>query len=135
MKFSVLIHKLAYLGAIGVSIMIFFFIIGCTWIGYEVKSNCRDAKSQYEGDCVEALTALVQDENRGYSERNSAIWALGQLGDSRALPVLEGYYTGDIPEREPLDGTISQYELKKAIHLARGGTNIGAPFWRFGIEN
>jgi hypothetical protein len=56
--------------------------------------------------------------------RNSAIWALGQLGDGRALPALERYYMGIIPDREPFDEMISQYELNKALHLAKGGTNI-----------
>jgi hypothetical protein len=72
----------------------------------------------------------LEDENRSFKARNSAIWALGQFGDSRALPVLEKYYTGNIPDREPLNGTISQYELKKAIKLAKGGTNISAFIWR-----
>jgi hypothetical protein len=57
---------------------------------------------------------------------------LGQYGDNRALPALQNYYTGDIPEKEPLDKMISQYELKKAIKLAKGGLNITALFWRIG---
>jgi hypothetical protein len=32
---------------------------------------------------------------------DSAIWALGQLGDDRALQMLEHFYTGDIPDRAP----------------------------------
>jgi hypothetical protein len=123
-------QKLFYLGAIGVSVFLLFFIIGTTWIGYEVKSQCQEAQRAYSGDCVEALISLLEDENRSFRERNSAIWALGQLGDNRALPVLEKYYTGNIPDREPLDGTISQYELKKAINLASGGLNLGAFVWR-----
>jgi len=59
---------------------------------------------------------------------------LGQLGDNRTLPVLQSYYTGDIPEREPLDKTISQYELKKAINLTSGGFNMSAIIWRVGYE-
>jgi len=55
---------------------------------------------------------------------------LGQLGDSRALPVLQGYYTGNIPSKESLDKTISQYELEKAIKLTSGGFNVTAIFWR-----
>jgi len=56
------------------------------------------------------------------------------LGDSRALPTLQKYYTGNIPNREPLDGVISQYELKKAINLTSGGVNLTAIFWRYGID-
>ncbi|MGI5826695.1 MAG: HEAT repeat domain-containing protein [Patescibacteria group bacterium] len=123
-------QKLFYLGAIGVSIFLLFFIISTTWIGYGVKSQCQEAQRDYSRDCVESLISLLEDENRSFRERNSAIWALGQLGDNRALPVLEKYYTGNIPDREPLDGTISQYELKKAINLASGGLNLGAFVWR-----
>jgi len=60
-------------------------------------------------------------------KRNHAIWALGQLGDKRALPSLEKLYTG-----EPCDHSkyVCQYELKKAIKLCRGGLNITAWTWR-----
>jgi hypothetical protein len=123
-------QKLFYLGAIGVSIFLLFFIIGTTWIGFEVKSHCREAQRAYGGDCVESLIALLKDENRGFRERNSAIWALGQLGDRRALSALESFYTGNIPAKESLDKTISQYELKKAVNLTSGGLNLGAFVWR-----
>ncbi|MGI6278754.1 MAG: HEAT repeat domain-containing protein [Patescibacteria group bacterium] len=126
-----------YLAAIGFSILLLFFFITASWIGHEAKSLCREAQSEYgkdlsvdREDCVEALIALLEDESRGFRARNRAIWGLGQFGDSRALPVLEKYYTGDIPDREPLDKTISQYELEKAITLVSGGTNIAAWVWR-----
>lgn len=135
MKFKNIKEKIFYLMAIGASIFLLFFVICCTWIGYEVKTQCQDAQREYGGDCTEALIKLLNDENRGFRARNDAIWILGQLGDSRALPVLENYYTGNIPLREPLDETISQYELKKAVNLTSGGLNITAFFWRSGIIN
>ncbi|HQM15819.1 MAG TPA: hypothetical protein PLM16_01280 [Candidatus Woesebacteria bacterium] len=52
------------------------------------------------------------------------------MGDKRAKSVLDKYYTGVIPDREPLDDTISQFELEKAIKLFNGGTNITAWIWR-----
>jgi len=134
MKIKNLKEKLFYLTAIGSSIFLLFFFIGSVWIGYEAKNLCQNARWQYGGDCVEALIAQLNDENQGFRARNHAIWALGQLGDNRALPVLQKYYTGNIPDREPLDKTISQYELKKAVNLASGGTNITAWMWRWGIK-
>lgn len=126
-----LFPKLLLLAGIGVSIFLLFFVVSVTWIGYSVKQKCQDASHEYdEPDCVTALSELVADDSRGYRARNSAIWALGQLGDSRALPVLEKYYTGNTPDREPLNESISQYELKKAIKLTSGGTNLTAIFWR-----
>jgi len=129
-----LLGKILYLGAIGISIGMLFFVVTCTLIGYGVKNQCADAKAAYGGECVEALITLLDDENRSFRSRNSASWALGQLGDGRALPILEKYYTGEIPEREPQDKGISQYELKKAIKLAGGGLNLTAWAWRRGAN-
>lgn len=130
MKIKKIKQTIFYLAAVGLSIFLLLFFIGGVWIGYDVKDTCKDAQAAYGGDCVEALTSLLEDESRSYRARNSAIWALGQFGDSRALSVLEKYFTGDIPDREPLNETISQYELKKAINLASGGVNISAFIWR-----
>jgi hypothetical protein len=151
MKIKNLKHKLIFVSVAGLSIFLIFFVILCSWIGYEVKDQCQEAEREYGGDlpagpetletspedsnrsrqdCVESLMNLLNDENGGFRARNSAIWALGQLGDSRALQVLESYYIGVIPDREPLDRTLSQYELKKAINLVNGGFNISAFVWR-----
>lgn len=127
-------QPIIFFGAIGVSIFLLFFVITCTWIGFDVKTKCFDAKKEYGGSCTESLISLLENENRGFRARNSAIWALGQLGDSDALPVLQKFYTGNIPNREPLDKTISQYELKKAINLTSGGKNITAIFWRYNLD-
>ncbi len=134
MKLKNIKQTVFYLAAIGFSIFLLTFFITGVWIGYSAKDTCKEAQSEYGGDCVEALTSLLEDENRSYQARNNAIWALGQFGDSRALPVLEKYYTGNIPDREPLNKTISQYELKKAINLTSGGINITAFIWRNSIE-
>jgi hypothetical protein len=129
-----LLRKIGYAAAVGICILLLFFVIGVTWIGFDVKSQCRQAQSEYGGDCTEALISLLQDESRGFRVRNDAIWALGQLGDSRAAGVLQGLYTGNIPPREPLDAGISQYELRKAVNLTSGGQNILAILWRHGID-
>jgi hypothetical protein len=135
MKIKNIKQKVFYISALGISIFLLFFVITCSWIGYEVKNQCQSAKREYSGDCVEALTKLLNDENKGFRDRNSAIWALGQLGDSRVLPVLQSYYAGNITAREPLDKSISQYELKKAINLTSGGFNITSFIWRNRILN
>jgi len=124
----------AYAAAVGLCILLLFFVIAVTWIGFDVKTQCTAARSDYGGDCVEALVSLVQDESRGYRNRNNAIWALGQLGDSRAHAPLQSLYTGVIPPREPLDAGISQYELRKAVDLTGGGANPMAVLWRFNID-
>jgi hypothetical protein len=129
-----ILNKFWYLAAIGASIFALMFIISATLIGYDVKDQCRLAQQAYSGDCVEALITQLDDENAAYGTRNSSIWALGQLGDSRALPTLQRYYTGIIPKREKWDEVVSQYELKKAINLAEGNFNIAAWVWRWTIN-
>lgn len=130
MKIKNIKQKILYVGAVGISLFLLFFVITVSWIGFDVESQCQDAQREYEKDCVESLTMLLDDEGKGFKQRNSAIWALGQMGDMRVLPTLEKYYTGNIPDRESLYEAISQYELKKAIELVKGGTNITAIFWR-----
>lgn len=135
MKIKNIKEKLIYLMAVGLSIFLLFFFITTVWIGYEVQNLCQNAKWQYGGDCVGALSAQLDDENQGYRNRNHSIWALGQLGDERAREVLYKYYTGVIPEREPLDKVVSQYELRKAVNLVNGGVNAGAFVWRWMVTN
>jgi len=135
MKFQrQLLRTLSYAAAVVICIALLFFVIGVTWIGFDVKSQCQQAQREYGGDCTEALVHVMEDDTRGFRVRNEAIWALGQLGDSRALPALQRLYTGNIPPREPLDAGISQYELRKAVALTSGGQNPLALFWRHGID-
>lgn len=122
-----IIKFLVYAGVIGLLLFIFIFFTTGAWIGYSVKEKCQVAQEDYEGDCVEALTKMVADESRSPGMRTDAVWALGQLGDERALPVLEQYYDGgpcDHQER------ICQYELRKAINLINSHLNIAAFVWR-----
>jgi len=63
----------------------------------------------------------VESDEKTFRQRNKAIWALGQLADSQALPVLKSYYTGKVPANESLDKSISQYELEKAIKWCEQG--------------
>jgi hypothetical protein len=115
---------------VGFATFCIFFISTSLIIRNQIKMTCEIAKKNYSGDCVEALIGMVSDEEVIYSSRNSAIWALGQLGDKRALQVLEKFYKGSVPmEREPWNGTLSQHELKKAIKLLDGGVNLTSIFW------
>lgn len=132
MRIKNLKRKLLHFGLAGAGVFFLFFVLTCRVIGSQVKENCQEAKKEYGGDCVEALIALLNDESESFRKRNSAIWALGQLGDRRALPILQSYYTGEIPRKGSLEGNISQYELKKAINLASGGLNLSALIWRRG---
>ncbi len=118
--------------AIGILLLLtsIIFIITSISIGNNVEKNCQQAQSQFEGDCVDALIQTVEADFKTNVSKNSAVWTLGQLGNDRALPLLQSKLMGAVPDREPWDKGISQYELSKAIKLLQGGPNITSIFWR-----
>ena len=97
-----------------------------------VRSICEEAKKEFHGDCVEALMALVESEKFGFREKNRAIRALGQIGDKRAIPLLEKLLTGEIQER-PLDPDkyIVQYTVKKALKQCSGEFSLTRWMYRW----
>jgi len=107
------------------------------WIELHLKETCEIAIQKYPGDKVEALMKFVETKEYGYRAElyranNHALWALGQLGDKRALPFLKGLVTG-----EPCDhGTnLCQGEIKEAIDkLEKGQFNLPKFLWR-GVLN
>ena len=115
---------------LGAGLFILLFLVTTTLIGVEVKGRCLAAQGKYQGDCIEALVKTLEDKGNSFRERNYAIWSLGQLGEKKALSVLETFYTGNISSRESYDDGLSQYELRKAINLIKSGINLSAPVWR-----
>ncbi len=120
------------LGLLIVGVLI--FIITSLWIGSDVKRYCKTAKKYYRGDCVSVLSEMVNDASMPFKDRNHAIWALGQIGNPKALSYITKFYTGKIPEKESPDTQLSQYEMKKALKLMQGGLNITAIIWRYNIK-
>jgi hypothetical protein len=96
-------------------------------IGWGVFTESKKASAMFRGDRVEALIAVVDCEGCDLRDRESAVWALGQLHDKRALPVLYKYYTG-----KPCDHMrrICQYELSKAIQWTEGKSYMAPQLWR-----
>ena len=127
--------KLIGIGILGIFIIGFIlFLITSLWIGSDVRRYCKSAKRTYGGDCVSALSEMVDDTNMPFRDRNHAVWTLGQLGNPKALTYLNKYYTGRISETENLDLMLSQYEMTKAIKLMQGGLNLSTIVWRHGIK-
>ena len=112
-----------------VIMVVLAFLSVSWWIGSDVYAAGDAAVKEYGGDRVDALTKYVDSPAHSFEERNRAVWALGHLGDARALPVLEKYYTGQPCDHER---TLCQRELKKAIRLCKGGVNLPALVWRHG---
>jgi len=101
--------------------VVIFVVVSFASLGLWIQLGARDtgtaAMKEFPGDRVEALMKLVESDRHTLSERNHAVWALGQLRDARALPVLRKYYTG-----QPCDHAryLCQLELKKGIALCQG---------------
>jgi hypothetical protein len=77
-----------------------------------VTGVARSAMTRYAGDRVQALCTLIDCQTCSLAERNHAVWALGQLRDARALPILMKYYTGQKCNHA---SDLCQYELQKAV--------------------
>lgn len=112
-----------------VSLPIVGYLVICLFIGLGVNNALNDAQSRFPGDSMAALIVVAASEDVDLSNRNRAIWALGQLGKSEALPYLEAMYSDDPCDHET---KICQHELEKALVGCSGGTNIGAVVWRHG---
>lgn len=99
-------------------------------IGLGVRRHSQIAQKQLPGDRVKSLIAMVECESCNMQDRNRAVWALGQLDDSRALPALEKYYTGKQCNhlRE-----VCQETLRTSLrHLRHEDNNRGESFlWRW----
>jgi hypothetical protein len=94
-----------------------------TFIIYShVKQMCLKAKSMYGQTCVTALIIFAQDKSNAFSDRNTAIWALGQLADKNAIKYLE-YEDIATPEQRVCDYSayVCKYEIQKALKWCRQG--------------
>ena len=107
------------------------------WIELHIKKTCEMATRKYSGDKIEALMKFVESKETSYRAHlyranNHAFWALGQLGDKRALPFLRKLLTGEPCDHET---NLCQGEIKEAIHkLERNQFNLPKYLWR-GVLN
>ena len=100
-------------------------------IGSSLRLFSRNAQSQFPGNRIEALIALVKCQSCNRRDRNHAVWALGQLDDQRALPVLESCYGGNSC------GFLDRETLQIALrHLRHEDRNRSESFlWRWMLPN
>lgn len=102
------------------------------WISSDVRAACREARQEFGGDCVEALIAHANSDQHTLEERNQAIWALGEIGDKRALPSLEKLLRTEklCPSPCNVSTSMCRYSIEKAIRLC-SGLNIARWVWRW----
>jgi hypothetical protein len=128
---TVLMEKKKRRVATGLAVAIGLVVIAyggiCFVIGSGVEAAVWKARLSFPGDPAEALISMAMSEDIPLKDRNRAIWAVGQLGDVRALVPLGSLLTG-----KPCDhsSAVCQYEVKKALRLCRGGANLTRWTWR-----
>jgi hypothetical protein len=96
-------------------------------IGVGVLRESQNAITQFRGDRIDALISVVNCEKCNLQDRNSAVWALGQLRDKRALPALYKDRTG-----KPCNHmtSICQKEIATAIKWTEGNAYMFPQVWR-----
>lgn len=121
-------HSKTHYGRKIIGVLLVCFVLCASALGvlrWQIQSGldqwCMTAQAAhpYPGHNIAALLDYVQSDAHSLRQRNHVVWALGQARDPRALPVLEGYLTG-----ESCDHTrhLCQHELHKAIALCQGET-------------
>lgn len=88
-----------------------------SWIKSDIDKIGYQAQSSYQGDKTDALIAVLKSDNECIDNKNKAIWALGKLGNKRALPVLESLQVNADCNH---DSMVCQREIEKAIDLIEG---------------
>ena len=82
----------------------------------DISGQARLARPDAADD-VTALLAWVADDSLPVAERNRGVWALGQLRDPRALPLLLSLEVETCRHGQD----ICQHELQKAVALCKDG--------------
>ncbi len=123
--------RIIFVSVISISILVLTLLVCSFFVIYkDVKAVCLRAQNEYKEDCVDSLIKYIQSDNNTFRARNSAIWALGQLADKKALLFL---YELDksIPEQNRCnyDKYLCKYEIQKAIKWCEKG-NITSWMYR-----
>ena len=86
-----LLRLLGYATAVAICITLLIFVIGVTWIGFDVKSQCQQARREYGGDCTEALIRLVDVYKRQGLPPGWDVWKIRDCASMKSCtedPVL-----------------------------------------------
>lgn len=120
-------HGLGVWLAAGIGIPFLAYAGICLAIGAGVDDAVGRARVSFPGDPGKALIAVATSEDFPLKDRNRAIWALGQMGQVRAVAPLETLLTG-----KPCDHAtaVCQRELRRAVRQCRRGVNLTRWTWR-----
>jgi hypothetical protein len=111
------------------SIFIFTLLATTYSVENRVQETCKMAISLYPGDKIDALISVSKSQSSCTTNKSRALWALGQLGDKKALPYLIENFEG-IEETD-----ICVYEAQFAIEKIKNESfNLPGFFWRSILE-
>ncbi len=119
-------RALIYAIPTGLVILCVLFILFVWQTHSAVESICAEACQEYPGEKVAALIVYISSDAHSLQKKNRAIWALGHIGNERALPTLEKLHTGKPCDH---DKFVCQHELRKAIKKIKGET-LNLYFWK-----
>ena len=112
------------------TIFIILLLIVTYNIENQVQETCKMAVSIYPGDKIHALINVSKNQSSCTKDKTRALWALGQLGDRKALPYLVENFDG-IEETD-----ICIYEAQFAIEKIQDESfNLPGFLWRAILEN
>lgn len=123
--------KLLLWGSLAVFFALLVIAAGATYIIInEVETICFKTQKLFPGDAVESLISALKTENFSIREKNQIIWALGEIGDKRAVSILRTLESREKCDK-PCDPNtkICQYGIQKSIKHCEG-INVIRPVWR-----
>lgn len=122
-RFAVAKKIVGYGVLFSLAFLLILYLMACWSIRSGVKAISSEVNEEFPGDRIEALIKYAGSENHSLRQRNMAVWALGQIGDERAMSALRKWYIGGPCDH---DEFLCQHELQKAITLCEGGFNATA---------
>jgi uncharacterized protein (UPF0333 family) len=86
--------KIKLITGLSFAILIILILIITYVVENQVQETCRMAVSIYPGDKIQALINVSKNESTCTNDKSRALWALGQLGDKKALSYLIKTFDG-----------------------------------------
>ena len=109
-----------YVCAIVIFFIILSFVFSFHAIYTGVKNVCVEAKQEFGKDCVQSLILYIRSADHTQKDKIHAVWALGQIADKNALPILKDLQKEFNCENNPKRLKIC-YEIHKAIKWCTHG--------------
>ena len=110
------------IGSVIITLPIIIILYTLVSIGLQVQTNCKEAKSLYEGDCVESHLEYLNNEELTSKNWASFVWSLGQMSDKRSTQFLNES-KDELPcNEENKEGCM--HEVNKALKWSTTSRNI-----------